>query len=88
MKVKLKGKSRHGKNRVNQHGNLWKVQKIVDDPLMGKGFLRSSNAPGPWFWLESINCECSTCNKFGQDGRWVSEVRDDNFEVTIIEENE
>ena len=88
MKVKLKGKSRHGKNRVNQHGNIWKVMKINEGRDFGKGFIRSSDAPGPWFWLESINCKCSTCNKFGQDGRWVSEVRDDNFEVTIIEENE
>tara|TARA_R100001082_G_C4283442_1_gene124918 strand:+ start:317 stop:583 length:267 start_codon:yes stop_codon:yes gene_type:complete len=88
MRVELKGKSRHGKNRVNQHGNLWKVKRVVDDPNIGKGFIRSSDAPGPWFWLESINCKCSTCEKHGQDGRWVSEVRDNNFELIIIEENE
>ena len=37
MKVKLKGKTRHGKNRVSQHGDLWKVGRIVDGEL-GKGF--------------------------------------------------
>ena len=88
MRVQLKPKSRHGKNRVKQHGDMWKVKNIVDDHIIGKGFVRSSNAPGPWLWLESINCKCSTCDKWGQDGRWVSEVRDDNFDVTIIEENE
>ena len=65
MKVELKGKSRHGKNRVKQHGNLWKVMKINEGRDFGKGFIRSSDAPGPWFWLESINCKCSTCNKWG-----------------------
>ena len=85
MKVKLKGKTRHGKNHVSQHGDLWKVGRIVDGEL-GKGFVRSSNAPGPWLWLESINCKCSTCEKWGQDGRWVSERMDDNFNV--IEEIE
>ena len=88
MKVELKGKSRHGKNRVNQHGKIWKVVRINEGRDFGRGFIRSSNARGPWFWLESIKCKCSTCGKWGQDGRWVSEVGDENFDVTIIEENE
>ena len=85
MKVRLKGKTRHGKNRIQQHGDLWNVVKFADKDL-GKGFIRSSNAPGPWMWLESIKCKCNTCRTWGQDGRWVSERNDDNFE--IIEEIE
>ena len=67
MKVKLKGKTRHGKNRVSQHGDLWEVVRWVDEKEVGKG-------------------KCSTCVKWGQDGRWVSERMDDNF--NIIEEIE
>ena len=26
--ITLKGKSRHGKNRINQHGKLWIVQDV------------------------------------------------------------
>ena len=86
MKVELKGKSRHGKNRVNQHGTLWEVKgtSLTHDSRISF----ATKAPGPWLWLESIDCKCSTCEKWGQDGRWVSERNDDNFEVTIIEENE
>ena len=28
QKVLLKGKSRHGKNRIQQHGDLWTVTKL------------------------------------------------------------
>ena len=73
MKVKLKGKTRHGKNRVSQHGDLWEVVRWVDEKEVGKGFIKFSDAPGPWLFLESIKCKCSTCVKWGQDGRWVSE---------------
>jgi len=78
--VKLKAKSRHGKNRINMHGDLWRVDKIVDDPRMG-------NAPGPWLWLESVSCECPVCKKHGQDGRWISERQDENFEIVEWIEN-
>ena len=85
--VKLKAKSRHGKNRINMHGELWRVDKIVDDPRMGQGFIRSSNAPGPWLWLESVSCDCPVCQKWGQDGRWISERQDENFEIVEWIEN-
>tara|TARA_R100001244_G_scaffold122170_1_gene91824 strand:+ start:261 stop:500 length:240 start_codon:yes stop_codon:yes gene_type:complete len=65
MKVKLKGKTRHGKNRVNQHGEWWVVSGETDKS----------------FWLESIVCDCTTCVKWGQDGRWVWKKNDDNFDI-------
>ena len=65
MKVNLKGKTRHGKNRVNQHGDWWVVSNETENS----------------FWLESIDCECATCNKWGQDGRWVDKKNDVNFEI-------
>ena len=81
MFVKLKGKTRHGKNRVNQHGEWWKVVKS-----RGSG-------PNPWgkilpdaFHLRSVDCPCNTCKKFGQDGRWSAQRNDVNFE--IVEQKE
>ena len=68
MKVKLKGKTRHGKNRVNQHGEWWVVSAERDNS----------------FWLESIDCECPTCEKWGQDGRAVDKKNDTNFNIVNI----
>jgi hypothetical protein len=68
MKINLKGKTRHGKNRVNQHGEWWVV----------------SNETEKSFWLESIDCECTTCNKWGQDGRWVDKKNDVNFDIVEL----
>lgn len=63
--VELKGLTRHGKNRVNQHGARWVVVKKSGEDL----------------WVESIDCSCSTCEKWGQDGRWITEKKDRNFEI-------
>ena len=76
MFVKLKGKTRHGKNRVQQHGAWWKVEHEVDS--------------GPNLWgkilpdrlhLSSVDCPCNTCEKFGQDARWIAQINDVNFDV-------
>ena len=81
MFVKLKGRTRHGKNRVNEHGEWWKVVHEKDS--------------SPNFWgkilpdmlhLSSVDCSCNTCKKFGQDGRWIATKNDVNFE--IIEKKE
>ena len=81
MFVKLKGKTRHGKNRVQQHGAWWEVKQEKDS--------------GPNFWgkilpdrlhLGSVDCPCNTCKKFGQDWRWIAAKNDVNFE--IVEQKE
>jgi hypothetical protein len=65
--VLLKGKTRHGKNRINQHGDMWlieNVQVFQGQPAM---MLRSKN-----------KTEGSKENK-GFDNRWVLLRDDPNF---------
>ena len=70
-KVLLTGKSRHGKNRINQHGKLWFVENF--------GTFKGSPAV-------MLRSECKTF-KLGDnmihDGRWVLLQNDPNF---VIEE--
>jgi hypothetical protein len=81
VKFRLKGKSRHGKNRVKQHGDLWRAVKSANNDFSKTFEMFFSVGPSPWILLESIDCKCSTCNKWGQDSRWVSKRNDKNFEV-------
>ena len=61
--VVLKGKSRHGKNRVQQHGSLWFVEQFAK--------FRRQDA----VWLRSEN----KTDKGGFDGRWVLLRDDPDF---------
>lgn len=62
-RIILTGKTRHGKNRIQQHGKLW----IIEEVRGGKMLLRSEHkTEGPMH------------NK-GFDGRWVSLRDDPNF---------
>lgn len=45
--IKLKGVSRHGKNRINQHGTEWEIFGFPETV----GF---SNLKGGWVQLKSI----------------------------------
>ena len=67
--VFLKGKSRHGKNRIKQHGEHWQV---IDRTSSGV------------LHIQSIECRCPECTKLGsQDWRWISETDDPNFEIVL-----
>ena len=81
--VILKAKSRHGKNRIKQHGERWRVKEL-------KPHKWRPNSRSEWRdWepepntvlLESIDCACPTCEKFGQDWRWIDIRNDSNFEI-------
>ena len=70
--LELRGISKHGKNRIHQHGNVWRVTKI------GSHF-RGASAVG----LESLE---ETFGGFAdgrrvKDGRWISVTNDPNFET-------
>lgn len=69
MKVKLTGITRKGKQRVKQHGEIWKVRKEMADVLWSK-------KKGPWLLIDSLD---------GKDTRAVNERADTNFEVEVIE---
>ena len=73
-KVLLTGKSRHGKNRIQQHGEVWTVTKLGkfqgDDAFMCESeratFKRSFN-------LDPI-----------KDNRWVFLKEDPNFTFEVV----
>jgi len=68
--VILEGKTRHGKNRVRQHGERWRLVRRGPSGML----------------LESVGCECPTCQKLDmQDWRWISEFGDLNFKIVRTE---
>jgi len=71
----LKGKTKHGKSRINEHGELWKVTEIKED----KGMMR----------LESLNDTFKFNGEWIKDVRWVNREivkNDENFELVGIHE--
>jgi hypothetical protein len=73
MRVKLKGKTRHGKNRIKQFGEWWKVERVAEEVKF------PTNDVGPWFVLTSVDGS--------GDWRFVSEKNDSNFEIIETDEN-
>lgn len=63
--VRLKGKTRHGKNRINQHGDVWEV---IDEQLTR-------------VLLQSLEETFKTTKGRQKDWRWISSVDDKNFEI-------
>jgi|DEB0MinimDraft_6_1074348.scaffolds.fasta_scaffold06357_10 hypothetical protein len=72
MKVRLIGKTRHGKNRVREHGEFWLV-KGKSETLTARPGLK-----GPFMSLIPANGS--------DDWRWVAEKDDPNFEVEPVED--
>jgi len=65
-KVKLKAKTRKGKNRLRQFGEWWVVTRVTPTVLF------STETHGSWFLLESLN---------KKDWRWIRETDDPDFEI-------
>jgi len=63
--ITLKGKTRHGKNRINQHGENWMIRAVSVFQGHPALMLRSENRT----------------DKGGFDGRWVHIKDDKNFEI-------
>ena len=68
--LRLSGKTRHGKNRINQHGSLWLVR--FEGTFMGHPAWRVSS-----MWMT----EGPKDNK-GLDSRWILKQNDPDFEVS------
>jgi hypothetical protein len=73
VKVRLKGKSRRGKNRVREHGDFWTVEQTSESVMCLDG--------DPGLLLSVQNCECPTCEKWGPDRRWIRRTNDLDFEI-------
>lgn len=72
MQITLKGITRHGKNRIHQHGNVWDV--------VSEGKFRGFEA-----WnLKSLEKTEGPRDAKVHDGRWVHKNNDPNFEIIEI----
>ena len=74
--VKFKGNSKEGASRIKKHGNRWRV---VEEREYDRLF------SGPSVILESLNCSCMDCSKYGRGWRWVignNQIRD--FKVVSV----
>lgn len=69
--VRLKGKTLKGKNRVREHGDVWRVTKIAENSggLIQKGDFLIEPIEQKGRWPES---------------RWVTPASDKDFEVELI----
>ena len=73
-KVKLAGKSRHGKNRVREQGEDWRVVGEKLDVSF------KTPAPGPFLLIESE----TQGHPHGPWSRWISLKNDPDFTVEVL----
>ena len=73
-KVKLTGKSRHGKNRVREQGEDWRVVGEKLDVSF------KTPAPGPFLLIESE----TQGHPHGPWARWISLKNDPDFTVEVL----
>ena len=66
QKIKVQAKSSKGKNRINEHGDIWRVKNKIE-----KGHF-------PWIKEDSIMLESL---KDGTTARWVNVIEDKDFEL-------
>lgn len=71
MKIKLSGKTLHGKNRINQHGEIWTIIKTE----------------GARVYIESENRTFTIGERKVKDGRWIDLNNDPNFKVEEYDGN-
>lgn len=64
--LKLKGRTRRGKNKISEHGNVWKITDIKPDYL----------------YCESANDTFKVGDIWVKDGRWILIDNDSDFEIT------
>lgn len=71
MLIKLKGKTRHGVNRIHEHGEVWQLSTEVanDDAIVDR--VMFSSKPGPWMLLQSLRRKTYV--------QWVNRNDDEDF---------
>ena len=66
QRIKVQAKSSKGKNRINEHGDIWRVKNKIE-----KGHW-------PWVGEDSIMLESI---KDGTTARWVNLLEDKDFKL-------
>ena len=67
QQIKVKGKSQKGKNRIKEHGNIWRIKNKFK-----KGHF-------PWVKDDSILLEST---KDRTTSRWLNIINDKDFKLT------
>lgn len=75
-KIRLKGKSQKGKNRVREHGELWAVFAETDRVLFSAG------AAGPWLFIAPADKD-----QTHKSSRWIHGLNDLDFEMYVQVDN-
>ena len=73
-RVKLRGKTRKGKNRVSEHGQEWVAERISDRVLF-------DDRPGPWCLAAPV---ASKHPKAEHASRWINLRADQDFHIEEI----
>lgn len=73
-KVKLTGKTKHGKNRVREQGQDWVVVKVAKNKLLSDS------------WEKDFALLMQPDNQ-SEDWRWVAVQDDKNFDVEVLSNN-
>ena len=50
--VILKGKTRHGKNRINQHGERWTIIELRHGKMLLESSERTDKGGFDWRWVD------------------------------------
>ena len=74
-KIKLKGITQKGKNRVREHGNEWTVLAETDTILFAPGVF------GPWLFIAPEGE-----GHMHKASRWIKVSLDADFEVMVVTE--
>ena len=67
--VRLKGISGHGKNRIREHSDLWKIVHVDVNKVM----------------LQSSHKTFKAGDEMFHDGRWINNGIDKNFEIIGVD---
>ena len=50
--VTLKGKTRHGKNRINQHGERWMIIELRNGKMLLESAAETDKGGVDWRWVD------------------------------------
>ena len=75
--VLLKGKTRHGKNRINQHGDMWLIEEVAT--FQGQPAMRLRSEKETFVIRGRGNSKQEWKTTLMHDNRWVLLRDDPNF---------
>ena len=74
-KIKLKGITQKGKNRIRENGDIWVILAETQTVLF------APNESGPWLFISPPNCD-----QTHKSARWIRSHSDKDFELVASED--